>query len=347
MNHFKNLKCEKHTEIELWIKKNIIFDLSATNMLKIIKKHFIFPANGRNTKKYWKSRGWNNGEAYIKCKDFHSKLPKQLSPFSIQFWKNKIDSKTGLYHTLESATYERNCRRPIDKEYWIKRGMPENCAILKAKSVKHTNNIIGSKSGDPATRRITSTASIDYWLNKGFPIEEAKMKQSQRQSTFSIETCILKHGEIKGREIWKERQDKWQATLKSKPQEEIDRINRLKVGSKYSISKAEKEIGEYLKKNNINFISQFRSNGKVYDFCIENKIILEYNGDYWHCNPEIYTNMYKHTRKNKYAHEIWRNDQIRQNCVKDAGYNFLVIWEKDYKENKEKTLEKLLEFIIK
>jgi hypothetical protein len=72
------------------------------------------------------------------------------------------------------------------------------------------------------------TTKIEYYLSRGYSQEDAEIALSKRQSTFSLEKCIEKYGEIEGKKIWLERQSAWQNTLKSKPQEEIDRINRLK-----------------------------------------------------------------------------------------------------------------------
>ena len=45
--------------------------------------------------------------------------------------------------------------------------------------------------------------------------EKAKKSLYERQSTFSLEKNKKKHGEIEGTKIWKERQTKWQTTLKN------------------------------------------------------------------------------------------------------------------------------------
>lgn len=69
---------------------------------------------------------------------------------------------------------------------------------------------------------------IEYYLAKGYSQEESEDLLSERQSTFSLEKCIEKHGEEIGFEIWQKRQEKWLNTLNNKSQEEIDEINRKK-----------------------------------------------------------------------------------------------------------------------
>lgn len=69
---------------------------------------------------------------------------------------------------------------------------------------------------------------IEFYLSQGYSLEESEELLSERQSTFSLQKCIEKHGEEIGFEIWKERQEKWLNTLNNKSQEEIDEINRKK-----------------------------------------------------------------------------------------------------------------------
>ena len=71
--------------------------------------------------------------------------------------------------------------------------------------------------------------NIEWWLNQGYSEEEAKIKRSERQSTFSLEKCITKHGEEEGTRIWKERQVKWQNTLQSR--EDYDEIKKRRDNS--------------------------------------------------------------------------------------------------------------------
>ncbi len=70
--------------------------------------------------------------------------------------------------------------------------------------------------------------TLEYYLTRGYSIEESKDLLRERQSTFTLEKCIKRYGETDGRIIWLERQTKWLNTLNSKSQEEKDRINVLK-----------------------------------------------------------------------------------------------------------------------
>jgi len=80
------------------------------------------------------------------------------------------------------------------------------------------------------------------------------------------------------------------------------------------------------------------------DIMINDKIVIEYNGDYWHANPTIYvaTDILKFSNNTVYAaSEIWKRDENRYNIIKSKGYVIIVVWEKDFKENKNNVLQKV------
>jgi len=84
--------------------------------------------------------------------------------------------------------------------------------------------------------------------------------------------------------------------------------------------------------------------GKWYypDILIEqNKLIIEYNGDFWHANPSKY-NKDDVIIDNITAKEIWKKDKERIRILEDEiGYSVFVIWEEDFKKDKEYMLNYL------
>lgn len=78
------------------------------------------------------------------------------------------------------------------------------------------------------SKKLSYILSIQYYIDQGMSLEDAKLALKERQSTFSLKKCIKKYGHKKGICIFQERQEKWQNTLKSKPKEEIYEINRKK-----------------------------------------------------------------------------------------------------------------------
>jgi hypothetical protein len=65
-------------------------------------------------------------------------------------------------------------------------------------------------------------SNLDYWLNKGFSVEESKLKVKETQTTFSKEKCIEKYGQELGLKKFNDRQQKWINSL-SKFKGEVNR----------------------------------------------------------------------------------------------------------------------------
>jgi G:T-mismatch repair DNA endonuclease (very short patch repair protein) len=124
--------------------------------------------------------------------------------------------------------------------------------------------------------------------------------------------------------------------------EKLKETRRLGKIKSTITSKKEKEIIEYL--NNLGYspVQSYRVDTKVCDVYIPSlNLIIEYFGDYWHCNPLKYQSDYYNVKKGKYAWELWEYDTKKLELIKSYGYNLEVIWEKDLKNN-----NKLIENII-
>lgn len=64
--------------------------------------------------------------------------------------------------------------------------------------------------------------TLDYWIKKcNGDVDRAKLLYKDRQTTFSLQKCIEKHGLDIGFDIWNERQEKWLKTIFDKTNEEL------------------------------------------------------------------------------------------------------------------------------
>lgn len=124
--------------------------------------------------------------------------------------------------------------------------------------------------------------------------------------------------------------------------------NAYELAKHTMLSKPQKEILNHLiNSTEFTILSDFpiHTNGKCYKVDIlikEINLIIEFNGTYWHADPRFYNETYFHKRKNKTAKDIWDIDEERIKNLKNLGYNVKVIWEFDYIENKQKTLQEIL-----
>lgn len=111
-----------------------------------------------------------------------------------------------------------------------------------------------------------------------------------------------------------------------------------------SRSKTEKQIIKELKAKGYTPIHSHKIGRKVYDIYIaELNMLIEFNGDYWHCNPKKYNANYFNARRNMTAKDIWDRDAEKEKLAIKSGYNFLTIWELDYKKNKKIIFSKIIQ----
>jgi len=238
----------------------------------------------------------------------------------------------------------------------LQNGYKSFCHNTKCNVLWHNKYEKRAKVGGEVNKELYNTGKklspmhVKYWLDKGFTEEEAKQKVHKRQQTFSKEKCIAKYGEELGVKKFAERQQKWQDKLNSKSFEEKQEINKKKISfaSRYngiSVSIAERELKEKLQCYSQLILKRDDCPlNYAYDLYNEKKII-EYNGDYWHCNPNKYDKYHYHKRKHKYAHDIWESDSKKINYAGRLGYIVLVIWESEWKENKQQVIDKCREFL--
>ena len=75
---------------------------------------------------------------------------------------------------------------------------------------------------------------------------------------------------------------------------------------------------------------------------------MNFIGDYWHGNPEIYFENELPLPENKSINfkDIHEKDQQRIEAIKkELNCEILIIWENEYRKNKEQTLEKVINFL--
>jgi G:T-mismatch repair DNA endonuclease (very short patch repair protein) len=100
-------------------------------------------------------------------------------------------------------------------------------------------------------------------------------------------------------------------------------------------SKAESTIINEIRFMGFFPVQSYRVDTKICDIYVpELNLIIEYNGDYWHCNPKKYDKDYFNVKKNKYAWELWKYDKKKLELIKNFGYNLEVVWEDEYTSDK-------------
>ena len=247
--------------------------------------------------------------------------------------------------------YSTYCANKMRK--WTTAGIPVASLDFKIKKYGEQEGKIRYDEG----RKKIDSVSVKFFLSKGYSEEEAHRRSKERQTTFSKQKCIEKYGEEKGLQIWQQRQKKWQATLNSKSIEEIERINQDKVWKSGNVSKISQELFQKIsipgsrwgarRPGNQGEKLILAGNFKcLVDFSLGNKII-EFFGDYWHANPNKNSpdNVFNTKRGSKTAKEIWKKDAVRIEALRHAGYDIMIVWESDFKQDPEKVISECQKFL--
>lgn len=235
--------------------------------------------------------------------------------------QNNPNSKSNT--TLE----QRQERSPFSKKFYEKRNLTEEDRHNFTSNIKREYN-----------------TQLSYWLHKGYSETEAKEKLIERQKTFTLEKCIAKYGEEEGTKRYNDRQQKWLKSLYQSFQINGDGRSKQSRFAKEIIKECCKYLSISIPKKE-KYISY---NEKVfaYDFTY-NKKIIEFQGDYWHCNPVLFDETFFNKVKQATAKEIWEYDKIKKQAAEHFGYEVLYVWEYDYVKDPENEIKKCLDFLSK
>jgi len=231
-------------------------------------------------------------------------------------------------HKAKTTIDERMKRSPFSKKF------------KKYKNEDERDNFVNSIDWD---NRLTST-NLQWWINKGYDELEAIELLKERQTTFSLDICIEKHGEEKGLEVFNKRQAKWKKSLQKNFEKYGDSRSPSSSFASSIISIVCKLLNVEVPNKEKWIKDKKTQKAYSYDFTYKKKII-EFNGDYWHCNPNIYNEDYFNKRKSLTAKQIWKYDSEKTNTANKYGYQVLHIWENYFKNNPEEVIKKCIEFL--
>ena len=105
----------------------------------------------------------------------------------------------------------------------------------------------------------------------------------------------------------------------------------------------------YYYKNEYRVISK-SENVYYLDFYIDKiNYAIEFYGNYWHLNPSMYKSdeLVKFVGRGLiFPSEIWEKDRKRVDEIKDCGYILNIVWESDYRSNKNGVIKKYVADIL-
>lgn len=216
------------------------------------------------------------------------------------------------YTTEKSQNNSKATRAKMKDEGTLKGIASKELRKGRSDRMKGEKNVMFNKKHKDSTKEKISSKKKMYFANN--PIakkangdrsklywskEESKIKQSQRQTEY-----LLLHNLFKP-------------------------------------SKLEEKFAEILDTLNIEYEQQYRlkenkTNG-VFDFKIKNRnILIEVDGDFWHCNPKVFPTLIHPVQERNI-----KNDLRKNKLAIDLSYKLIRIWEYDINNNLELVKERL------
>lgn len=182
---------------------------------------------------------------------------------------------------------------------------------------------------------------LEYFIKKyGKTLGHEKYNQMCFLKSNTKESFIYKYGESEGMLRWDEYlQNKYNGYSKianscfSKITENLDDERKKSV---------------YWAEHNTEYF--FSTSEYIYyvDFYDKStNTVIEFFGDYWHCNPKIYPPDFFHPTIKKTAKEIQLKDKNRiEQLKRDFNINIYIIWENDYNTTQESVLKDCKKILI-
>ena len=294
--------------------------------------------------------------------DYSAKYPQSHLALP-EYFEYLSDTRTGDQNPMYGNGSSEGS--PFAKEFYMKQGMDEKTAIETARKKQ-----IDTKDSMDDDKFSTKP---EYFMRRyGVDYASALQMLTDRQTTNSVDKIAKRNGIslAEAQDVRNEITEKWKTTIANKSDDELIEMNRKKLAhqsvsfvSLKFIDHLMKHCGltdtdvKYGKNNELTLISktsplvnQFGHKCVMFDFCYKTKLI-EFNGDMFHANPKTYVatdTPHKHLRISKdwTAEKIWKYDAEKTKIATDAGYEVHVVWELEWKKDKEKVLRECKTFLL-
>ena len=219
------------------------------------------------------------------------------------------------------------------------------------------SSVVDEKLANIMKRRIktmnenhNNPCRVDYFTSRGFSESDAAEQLVERQRTFTLEKCVEKYGKEIGTEIYRNRQIRWQNTMRSKGLNETERIIKSRLAFSMGYSRMSQEmfwkLYELVKdsyksiwfatldrdtgsrvSDNREYVVEVGNRHFLVDFFVEDlNAMIEFDGSYWHRNREY-------------------DDSMRDEILSGVGYKILRVKEEDYISDATGTLNRCILFL--
>jgi len=218
---------------------------------------------------------------------------------------------------------------------------------FRDKSKQTLENMIGRYGEDDGIKRyeeyrekLKGKCTLEWFVNK-YGEEQGNIKYNEfcESSSYTLEKSIEKYGQEEGTRRYKQFIDR--LTFVCKCYSQMSQKLFWDIYNKYSKKECLKFVllnGEYTILRPVSFYS-------LDFFDSSTNKCIEFNGDYFHANPELYDSDDYISLIRRHAKDIWQRDQERLDFLRKNNIQVLSIWESDYIDNPDKILNECLEFL--
>lgn len=301
-------------------------------MLKYTTETFILKANEIHKNKYDYSKTEYKGSTnkiIIICKkhgEFKQPPSSHLQKHGCKKCVNENQTKNIEWflneaHKIHGEKYDYSIVNYVNYKTYVNI-ICKNHGIFKQRPMCHLNGQICKLCSIENRKDTTKT-----FISKANIIHDNKYDYSKVHyiCTSKKVTILCKiHGEFKqtpANHLKKRNCPKCVICYYSKQQ--IEWLNFVSKYYNIYIQHAENEGELYIEQNGIK---------KVDGYCKETNTIYEYHGNYWHGNPKIYNPENINFRVKKKYGELYNETIKKEEKIKNAGYNLIVMWESEWKK---------------
>lgn len=305
-------------------------------------------------------KGKHKGEISYEGKSFNTTKLVNNIPYNLQVCQNcllkKFPDIKNLSRTFNVMSKQTQFAFDIPNDVF--ESSREKYATTKEHMVEKYGEEIGLEKWKNYCKKQAETNTFEYKRKKyGMTKSDFRKYNASRSST--LNNFIKRHGEELGQQKWDE-YCKRQSYTKSKEyiiqtygEDEYKRIqnNRLR-GSIISINSQNfndyskisqdffRELDDilgnkyktYYKTKNDEYCISAQYNFYFLDYYIKDlKVAIEFDGDYWHANPNKYNKDFIIEQSKETAEEVWQRDSDRCKILEEEfGIKTYVIWESEY-----------------
>jgi hypothetical protein len=240
---------------------------------------------------------------------------------------------------------------PRCKEFYMDRGFSEAEATEKVAEWQSESSNIRKEKYDSLLQ--FSPWRPEFYIERGHDEEEAKdlaSSAAKRTSKKGIDRVNEKYSKEERRGFSHFCPEYYQIRFPENWEEEFEKSCRERTSTAHFSKKATSffsDLDRMFENSGIvsnryfgdkEFVTYDKASKKVYMYDYVDtlhRVVVEYNGDYWHGNPTKYPSgtEISFPKRKILVDDLWENDKIKNQSMIDRGFRVFVVWESDVDRN--------------